>query len=253
MVLPTLINNGTSGTFVSNQLNLHYNNFNKPLELQLFDGSPTSTGITQYHDNTLTHNNNLKFQVWLLITQLFLSTPIMLGLSWLQDINPNIDWRNLTMQFPGPKTSLDPPDNPTTTLILAAATPSPTLIDPKALNIKIISAIPFTCILQNSTPCHNLLPGPPNIVTNLLASLEFPPNALSNSPNHCTPSAPTLGNSDTSPANPDGPLANSNAFSAAVNAFLDSPEPLGPSPIVPDSAACHQLLPLVCLTNPGAS
>ncbi|KAG5721451.1 hypothetical protein E4T56_gene13177 [Termitomyces sp. T112] len=74
--------------------------------LQLFDGSPATTGITQYYNNTLTLNNDLQFQAQLLITQLPPSTPIMLRLPWLQDINPDIDWKNLTMQFPGPKASL---------------------------------------------------------------------------------------------------------------------------------------------------
>ncbi|KAG5351216.1 hypothetical protein C0989_007401, partial [Termitomyces sp. Mn162] len=58
-VLPTLINSGTFSIFVSSQLDLQYNNLNKPLELQLFDGSPAMTGITQYYNNTLTLNNDL--------------------------------------------------------------------------------------------------------------------------------------------------------------------------------------------------
>ncbi|KAG5716641.1 hypothetical protein E4T56_gene16391 [Termitomyces sp. T112] len=91
VILPALINSGTSGTFVSSQLDLQYNVFNKPLELQLFDGSPTITGITQYYNNALTLDNNLRFQAQLLITQLFLLTPIVLRLLWLQDINPDID------------------------------------------------------------------------------------------------------------------------------------------------------------------
>ncbi|KAG5720927.1 hypothetical protein E4T56_gene852 [Termitomyces sp. T112] len=33
-------------------------------------------------------------------------TLIMLGLLWLQDINPDIDWTNLTMRFSSPKASL---------------------------------------------------------------------------------------------------------------------------------------------------
>ncbi|KAG5349986.1 hypothetical protein C0989_000849 [Termitomyces sp. Mn162] len=80
-------------------------NFNKLLELQLFDKSPASTKITQYYNNALTLNNNLRFQVWLLVTQLPKSL-IVLGLPWLQNINPNINWKNLTMQFSGPKASL---------------------------------------------------------------------------------------------------------------------------------------------------
>ncbi|KAG5348499.1 hypothetical protein C0989_010330, partial [Termitomyces sp. Mn162] len=105
-VLPALVNSGTSSTFISSQLDLQHNDLDKPLELQLFDGSPATTGITQYHDNTLTLDNNLQFQAWLLITQLPPSTPIVLRLPWLQDINPNIDWKNLIMQFPGSKASL---------------------------------------------------------------------------------------------------------------------------------------------------
>ncbi|KAG5334671.1 hypothetical protein C0989_003212 [Termitomyces sp. Mn162] len=105
-ILSTLIDSSASGIFVSSQLDLQCNNLDKPPKLQLFDESPATTGITQYHDNTLTLDNDLQFQAWLLITQLPLSTPIMLRLPWLQDINPDIDWRNLTMQFPSPKASL---------------------------------------------------------------------------------------------------------------------------------------------------
>ncbi|KAG5716668.1 hypothetical protein E4T56_gene16364 [Termitomyces sp. T112] len=69
-VLHTLVNSGASGIFVSNQLDLFHDILNKILKLQLFDRSPASTGITHYHNNALTLNNNLRFQVWLLVTQL---------------------------------------------------------------------------------------------------------------------------------------------------------------------------------------
>ncbi|KAG5718723.1 hypothetical protein E4T56_gene2716 [Termitomyces sp. T112] len=49
-----------------------------------------------------------------------------------------------------------PLSNPATTLDPAAATPSPTFINPKALDIKIIGAIPFACNLQDSTPTFQL-------------------------------------------------------------------------------------------------
>ncbi|KAG5731783.1 hypothetical protein E4T56_gene1564 [Termitomyces sp. T112] len=83
--LPTLVNNRACGTFASNQLNLLHNIFDKPLKLQLFDGSPALTRITQYYDSTLTINNKLRFQ--------------------LQDVNSNINWKDLSMWFPGPKAS----------------------------------------------------------------------------------------------------------------------------------------------------
>ncbi|KNZ76710.1 hypothetical protein J132_08990 [Termitomyces sp. J132] len=90
-----------------------------------------------------------------------------------------------------------------------------------------------------------------------LAFLEFTLTPPSDFSNPCPPISPTLGNSNTSLANPDGSLANSNAFSAAINTSLDSPKPLGPSPIISDPAAHHQLLLLVSLislehhNNPG--
>ncbi|KAG5334140.1 hypothetical protein C0989_004340 [Termitomyces sp. Mn162] len=64
------------------------------------------TRITQYHNNTLTLDNDLQFQARLLVTQLPPLTPIVLRLLWLQDINPDINWKDLTMQFPSPEASL---------------------------------------------------------------------------------------------------------------------------------------------------
>ncbi|KAG5726826.1 hypothetical protein E4T56_gene591 [Termitomyces sp. T112] len=105
-VFPALVDSGASSTFVSNQLGLWHNDLDRPLELQLFDGSPAMTRIMQYHDNTLTLDIDLQFQAQLLITQVPPPTPIVLRLPWLQDVNPDIDWKDLTMQFPGPKVSL---------------------------------------------------------------------------------------------------------------------------------------------------
>ncbi|KAG5336890.1 hypothetical protein C0989_011647 [Termitomyces sp. Mn162] len=106
MILPVLIDSSTSGMFVNSQLDFQHNDLNKPLKLQLFDRSPAITGITQYHDNALTLNNDLRVQAQLLVAQLPPLTPIVLRLSWLQDINSNINWKNLTMQFLSPKASL---------------------------------------------------------------------------------------------------------------------------------------------------
>ncbi|KAG5325715.1 hypothetical protein C0989_010939, partial [Termitomyces sp. Mn162] len=112
----------------------------------------------QYHNNTLTLDNNLQFQARLLVTQLPPSTPIVLGLPWLRDINPDINWKNLTMQFPGPEASLvaaihlrfqSIPDPDTT----PDPTATPTVPN---LNIKIIGAVPFAHLLQEGTPAFQL-------------------------------------------------------------------------------------------------
>ncbi|KAG5718803.1 hypothetical protein E4T56_gene2697 [Termitomyces sp. T112] len=149
-----------SGVFVSNQLDLRCNDLNKPLELQLFNGSPATTRITQYHDNTLTLDNDLQFQARLLVTQLPPLTLIVLGLPWLRDINPNINWKNLTMQFPGPEASLaaaihlhfqsisdlDVTPNPTVTPMV----PNP--VNSGNLDIKIIGTVPFDLCTGTTVP-----------------------------------------------------------------------------------------------------
>ncbi|KAG5724272.1 hypothetical protein E4T56_gene15915 [Termitomyces sp. T112] len=200
-VLPALVNSSASSTFISSQLDLQCNDLDKLLKLQLFDGGPTMTRITQYHDNTLTLNNDLWFQAQPLITQLLPSTPIVLRLPWLQDVNPDINWKNLSItsgatqspstfngdleseeNIPPPQSPLIksqwlPPNIPqnqykglqypdqqcSTLLNNSATTPDsttttllPTPTNSRNLNIKIISTVPFACILQDSTSAFQL-------------------------------------------------------------------------------------------------
>ncbi|KAG6898607.1 hypothetical protein C0993_005709 [Termitomyces sp. T159_Od127] len=73
------------------------------MELQLFDGKPITTRpITKMHTSSIILDNGLQFLVDLPVTQLSEVTPIILGLSWLHNINPDIDWKDLTMKFPRP-------------------------------------------------------------------------------------------------------------------------------------------------------
>ncbi|KAG6868162.1 hypothetical protein C0993_006953 [Termitomyces sp. T159_Od127] len=91
------------GMFVSDQLDLIYDQLDRPMELQLFNGKPTTTGpITKTHSSSIVLNNGLWFSVSLLVTQLLETTPIVLGLLWLHNINPDINWRDLTIKFPRP-------------------------------------------------------------------------------------------------------------------------------------------------------
>ncbi|KAG6882677.1 hypothetical protein C0993_009603, partial [Termitomyces sp. T159_Od127] len=104
---PQLRSNGATGTFVSDQLDLSHDPLDRPMELQLFDGKPTTAGpITKSHTSSITLDNGLQFPVQLLVTQLPEVTPIILGLPWLRDVNPDIDWKDLTMKFPGTGTCL---------------------------------------------------------------------------------------------------------------------------------------------------
>ncbi|KAG5732285.1 hypothetical protein E4T56_gene11367 [Termitomyces sp. T112] len=52
---------------------------------------------------------------------------------------------------------------------------------------------------------------------------------------------PILANSDASPANSDGPLANFGAFPAATDTYPGFPEPQEPPPLFPIFATHHQL------------
>ncbi|KAG5721372.1 hypothetical protein E4T56_gene13015 [Termitomyces sp. T112] len=59
-------------------------------------------------------------------------------------------------------------------------------------------------------------------LTDVLGAL---PNAPPNSPNPHPPSTPTLGNSNASLANPNGPQTNSDTFSTAINTSSELLEP----------------------------
>ncbi|KAG5335804.1 hypothetical protein C0989_000281 [Termitomyces sp. Mn162] len=139
MVPPTLVDSGASSIFVSKQLDLLHNTLNRPLKLQLFNGSPASTGITQYHNSALILNNDLEFQVWILITQLLESTLIVLGLPWLQDVNSDIDWRNLTIPPQTPMSS-----TPTPAALEELKAPQPSRTTKKERKMHLHSSPPST-------------------------------------------------------------------------------------------------------------
>ncbi|KAG6871932.1 hypothetical protein C0995_014746 [Termitomyces sp. Mi166 len=95
-----LINSGATGMFVSSELALSGKEIGEPIELQLFDSTLTTSGlITYHHSNIISLANSLEFSVDLLITQLHCTMPIILGLLWLHDANPDIDWKSMAMMF----------------------------------------------------------------------------------------------------------------------------------------------------------
>ncbi|KAG6884128.1 hypothetical protein C0993_001123 [Termitomyces sp. T159_Od127] len=84
-VLTALIDSRATRTFVSDQLNLTHDLLDRPMESQLFDSKPTTAGpITKTHTSSIVLDNGLWFG------------------SWLHDVNPDIDWKDLTMKFSGP-------------------------------------------------------------------------------------------------------------------------------------------------------
>ncbi|KAG6887209.1 hypothetical protein C0992_013377, partial [Termitomyces sp. T32_za158] len=89
-ILSALINSRATKTFISDWLALLHQDIAKPLELQLYDGHPASSGpITKSYSSILTLDNGLWFPIDFLVTQLHESTLIVLGLPWLHDVNPH--------------------------------------------------------------------------------------------------------------------------------------------------------------------
>ncbi|KAG6858192.1 hypothetical protein C0995_001878, partial [Termitomyces sp. Mi166 len=96
----TLINSGTTGTFVSLELALSSEEIGEPIELQLFDGTSTASElVTHHHSNVISLANGFIFSVDLLVTQLHHAMLIILGLPWLHDANSDIDWKLMIMMF----------------------------------------------------------------------------------------------------------------------------------------------------------
>ncbi|KAG5729729.1 hypothetical protein E4T56_gene1016 [Termitomyces sp. T112] len=89
-VLPALIDNSASSTFVAVKSTSDAMTSTNPLSSNSSMEAPPQQGSL----NTT------------MIPSSSTMTYIVLGLLWLQDVNPDIDWKNLTMQFPGPEASL---------------------------------------------------------------------------------------------------------------------------------------------------
>ncbi|KAG6884374.1 hypothetical protein C0995_010360 [Termitomyces sp. Mi166 len=79
-----LINSSTTGTFVSLELALSSKEISETIKLQLFGSTLATSGlITHHHSDVISLANSLKFPVDLL----------------LHDVNPDIDWKSMTMTF----------------------------------------------------------------------------------------------------------------------------------------------------------
>ncbi|KAG5724917.1 hypothetical protein E4T56_gene12539 [Termitomyces sp. T112] len=98
------------------------------------------------------------------------------------------------------------------------------------------------CVTTHPLNPRTLSINPPN--------LQKTPDAP---PNFCPCPTPISANSDASPANSDGPLANFGAFPTATDTYPRSPEPQEPPSLSPIFATHHQLNTLVPPTYSGVS
>ncbi|KAG6884313.1 hypothetical protein C0993_012214 [Termitomyces sp. T159_Od127] len=178
-VLTALINSRATGLFVSDQLNLTHDPLDRLLELQLFDGKPTTTEpITKTHFSSIVLENGLQF--------LFPSTgaclaTIHLHLQSTDDLNEARATSTLTAllndsgDLPLPQPVLGAPSvflsnipcnkykgpnyptwHPWITPDTNNADQPLSSLDLKALNIKIIDLAFFARIIQDGTPAFQL-------------------------------------------------------------------------------------------------
>ncbi|KIJ90883.1 hypothetical protein K443DRAFT_59110, partial [Laccaria amethystina LaAM-08-1] len=92
-----LIDSGASVNFIDSALATQYPSLRRilptPIDLELFDGELTSGGsITHDLMTPILYSNGVQHTVTFHETKLHRSNPMVLGLKWLRDINPDVDW-----------------------------------------------------------------------------------------------------------------------------------------------------------------
>ena len=70
--------------------------------MELFDGQPTSAGeITKSFKDSISFADGTIQTVEFLVTRLHPTAPVVLGLPWLRQFNPEINWTELSLAFGG--------------------------------------------------------------------------------------------------------------------------------------------------------
>src|SRR5882724_9932687 len=107
-----LIDSGATSNFLDSSLAASppfvLEPLDRPIALCLFDGKPATAGFIHESVNTsISFTDHLTQSLALLVTKLHPSSPIVLGLPWLQSTNPTIDWLALSLTFKtGPRSAL---------------------------------------------------------------------------------------------------------------------------------------------------
>ena len=136
-----LIDSGASDNFIDPSIiNVPphlIQNLPQPITLQLFDGSTATSGqISQFISIPVTFPRGEVQHLDFFFTTLHPHSPIVLGFSWLQEYNPNIDWKTLTLHLPRPPSPSTPLGD--RAILDTISTPRPA----NPVNIQIIGASP---------------------------------------------------------------------------------------------------------------
>jgi len=112
-IFDVLIDCGASDIFMDPSLAAQFHSsmispISDPVTLFLFDGSQSPSGpITEMCCSEVLIGNSVRQKLEFLITELHPSVKVVLGLRWLQQYNPVIDWQAMTMTLPGHSPALD--------------------------------------------------------------------------------------------------------------------------------------------------
>ena len=102
----TLIDSGATRSFVDKSIAEKFpqnvTTLETPIPLELFDGQPTSAGeITKSFKDSISFADGTIQTVEFLVTRLHPTAPVVLGLPWLRQFNPEINWTELSLAFGG--------------------------------------------------------------------------------------------------------------------------------------------------------
>lgn len=138
-----------------------------PIVLELFDGTPTSSGtISHYISTDVVLPTGSTQHIRFLVTVLHPSAKVVLGIPWLKATKPSIDWSTLQISFPTAPTPnpfhlepglthddpiVIPGPEPETAGPEPETTVPPT--NPPPIDIKIIGSAPFDLLRRQGAEC----------------------------------------------------------------------------------------------------
>jgi hypothetical protein len=147
-----LVDGGASVNVIENNLSSRLGAFTVPCSVQIYlaNGDPFCHVKQKTRLRFTVAGSHIAYDQWFLIAPIGTHS-IILGMPWLEDANPHIDWSQKTIDFPTTETSK-----------LEESLP-PTLVHSKSAS-RIVSSELRTVLLSSvTTPCSNSIPRVPKI------------------------------------------------------------------------------------------
>jgi len=165
--IKTLLDSGATHCFINSSFvsdhRLPVCTLPQPLRLRLFDGSYSTDPITYEVTIPILFDVDRTIPVTFLVTPLDPDVSAVLGISWLCQHNPLVNWATSRIHFPSPDLSSpsSPVVSPSVSLTLALATPaspaSPSLATPSQSPV---SLTPTATPASSAPPAPSATPAP---------------------------------------------------------------------------------------------